>query len=548
MIIKPSVIPENLKSKAEERLFFKFKSTNISNSEICFHSLRLPFHKYKEIGEIDFLYFSRTVLIVLEVKGGGVSVDEDGVWHSIDRFGHQNRLSESPFMQAQGNMYSLMDKIEKKIGADLKKKLLYGFGVMFPDISFEVESVEWDEDMIFDSSDYDTASGLEKYIKNLIFFWKKKVRAGTKQKIRDDEFSELSDYFRSRFDLVPNLHAKATEINFQQEKLTKEQYKKFDIIEDNPRILCHGGAGTGKTFIAAELARRNGAEGKRVAFACNNPLLINHLKARIEVPNIELLDTNIIRETNFGKNFDLLIVDEAQDLMTMDMLECLDVILSGGLHKGKWNIFFDPNNQITKSSSFEEDAMQYIDSIDHVAVTLQENCRNTGEIVVQTRLITLADLGVPFFSKGPHVEYHYYSSREDGASQLRRIIEGLFNNSVSSQDITILSDVEFEDSLARLLPSNLRQYIYSISLDKDQSVDNKKLDFCTPEDFKGLENRFIIITDMSQNGNEIHTAEFYVSMTRARVGLYMILPKTIEKEINNLCITNSNLAKSYENR
>jgi phosphate starvation-inducible protein PhoH len=39
-------------------------------------------------------------------------------------------------------------------------------------------------------------------------------------------------------------------------KLTEEQYHFVDIAMENHRVICSGGAGTGKTFLAAELARR----------------------------------------------------------------------------------------------------------------------------------------------------------------------------------------------------------------------------------------------------------------------------------------------------
>ena len=55
--------------------------------------------------------------------------------------------------------------------------------------------------------------------------------------------------------------------------LTEEQYARLDELEENPRCLFEGAAGTGKTLLALEYARRADRGGSKVVLVCFNRLL-----------------------------------------------------------------------------------------------------------------------------------------------------------------------------------------------------------------------------------------------------------------------------------
>src|SRR5262249_15953916 len=152
---------------------------------------------------------------------------------------------------------------------------------------------------------------------------------------------------------------------------TQEQFEALDAMAANPRVLFEGPAGTGKTLLAIEAARRSAAEGRRVLFVCFNRLLAKKLLA--ECSSLELVKTRTLHrqmldvidreapvaETSDSfwanelpeqavahllastdtKAFDEIIIDEAQDILRDQYLDFLDLSVSGGLAAGRWRFF-----------------------------------------------------------------------------------------------------------------------------------------------------------------------------------------------------------------
>jgi superfamily II DNA or RNA helicase len=64
-------------------------------------------------------------------------------------------------------------------------------------------------------------------------------------------------------------------------RLTENQYEILDNLDGNQRLLITGGAGTGKTLLAIEAAKRLSAQGLRVLVTCFNQPLGVHLAGRL---------------------------------------------------------------------------------------------------------------------------------------------------------------------------------------------------------------------------------------------------------------------------
>ena len=81
----------------------------------------------------------------------------------------------------------------------------------------------------------------------------------------------------------PNAREEIMRREAEIEKILRKQQKPIlQLTEWNDRVAVSGGAGTGKTLIAMEVARRMAERGRRVALLCYNQLIGNWMRKKIE--------------------------------------------------------------------------------------------------------------------------------------------------------------------------------------------------------------------------------------------------------------------------
>lgn len=545
MQVIPSVISAKTDSDAERRVFEDFKRVRAGGPDATvFHSLRLSKHEYKAEGELDFVIVCPEGLLFMEVKGGGVSRDERGIWTYTNRYGGENRNSEGPFNQVRSGMYSVMKKdntIRHLSGTSEFGNIVYGYGVIFPDCALsDISSVEWDSAIILDSSSYGSASDLDDYVRNLLNYWRKKVNASHKRVIGGDHLDRIKNHFRPKFEKVPTLHHQGAKVASRMVELTEEQYRYLDQFPHNERILCFGGAGTGKTFLAAEIARRHSDEGARTLFTCRSRTLAANLASRLNGHQHVQVSAFSDLDGSAEDAYDVLIMDEGQDLLNFEALDVLDNILTGGIEHGTWRFFYDRNNQSGIYDSFEPEVEDFLKSCNATVLPLTRNCRNTHQIVLQIKMLTTADLGTPSAGQGPPVSYRYYDVEREAISLLHSWINDLLKDDVKHRHITILSPVPFDRSIASSLPESMRNQIEVLTDHNASQFPFNRISFSTIENFKGLENRFVSIVDIEEvDQSSGSMSQIYVSMSRAQVSLAFVVPENIKDIIEEIQINNS---------
>jgi hypothetical protein len=252
--------PLRTDSRAEKRVFDQLRAAFSGTDQtdwFAIHSLNLPWHEYKRFGEIDFVLCGPEGLFILEVKGGGVSC-HDGVWETKNRYGETARLKESPFKQAESALHGL----RKRLPDRLDQAFVLGYGVVMPDVECLPESAEWDSVVLADAKKF---RQFEKWLLRLIRHWREKDVY--KPVASSEQLEWLRQCLRPDFEAVVPLCVTADAVESRIARLTEDQLRLIDAAEANERVLCFGGAGTGKTMLALELAKRWTAAGMRVALA-----------------------------------------------------------------------------------------------------------------------------------------------------------------------------------------------------------------------------------------------------------------------------------------
>lgn len=563
-MIPPTLHP-SIRSKAEQRVFDLLSSGSGTDEWVCLHSLGLARHPSKRRAEIDFLLITRKGVFALEVKGGRVS-RRDGAWVFTDRNGNQSVKSEGPFQQASSAMFALEADIQKHFGRDSRiAKLLFGYGVMFPDIVFDSAGCDGDGQITYDLRD--RRKSITAYIDRLTQFTQSRQPVPRLAPNTDDA-KALVDFLRGDFDLTPPLSVRLDEASERLVQLTEEQYATLDALEEYDRCLIQGGAGTGKTLLAARAARQDARSGKRVLMLCFNRNLAGYLntaladssnRERITVDSVHRFMERHIRSSaqlwgEFQSRraasaerdlfarlypeyaqlaslepafvpYDTLILDEGQDMLTHEMLDAFDTFVGGGLESGRWRVFLDANNQGAVYGAFEQSAF---DRLHHFGMTsvLTTNCRNTRQIADETNMLAAPRRPSRAKAEGVPVQYTWCRDGEDQPQCLSRLLERLRIEHVAPGRITVLSPLG-DDCCARKLGDRLEP-VTSENAAAVVSGTCTTVTYSTISSFKGLENDFVIITDVSDLSTEWWQSVVYVGMSRARVGLHLLLNRKLE--------------------
>lgn len=254
---------------------------------MVFHSkqVRNPQNSEGPPREIDFLilipqpYFC---VICLEVKGGSYEIREDGMWYRL----HNGESQRSPLDQSSSAMFTLKNKFKSCFG--LGSPLTLECAVAFTNVTKPDTIPEDLEDHLAETiwSDDDLCEKLIAYAKGK----STKRRPKTDQKVRSAE----KKWHTLRCALEPKTMTIATQpetifrtdledLRPQLLELTNEQFTSLNRVEWNPRCVIDGAAGTGKTVLAMELAKRRYGAGETIALLCSNPYLSRRLVTWAEI-------------------------------------------------------------------------------------------------------------------------------------------------------------------------------------------------------------------------------------------------------------------------
>ena len=517
--------PYDTGSQAEKKIFERLRIA-FDDRYIAYHSLKPTRHPHKRFPEIDFVICCPEGLYVLEVKGGRIAC-HGGVWRYQDRNGRATQSQEGPFRQAETALHGLMEDLRANLPVGVLDRFTIGYGVVFPDCEWRSDGAEWDPAMLADAR---RSRDLEGWLRGLFEYWR--ARDGGKGQPDDGALRRLQEYLRPDVDTTPANEVDARLVHQVEdagrriESYTDDQMCMAEVAEANPRVLCAGGAGTGKTFLAERLARRWSEAGMQVALVCRSPWLRHLLASRLSMPGlaVSLIDGVRLDCRRAGlERFDALIVDEGQDLFEMNCIETLDTVLDGGLEAGRWCWFHDFNNQ-SLTHRFDGRAKDYLESLNPVQMRLRINCRNTRVILEWIQDALDADLGVRGAGAGPQVRrFTVANQRESAMRAAREIVELVDVGGLAPGSVTILSPFEFAESSVTAMPPDAALRVRRLDEYSMRGVPVDKVGFARIEEFKGLENEAIIVVDLpAPNGAGRNTTAHYVAMSRARSVLSLI--------------------------
>ena len=162
---------------------------------------------------------------------------------------------------------------------------------------------------------------------------------------------------------------------------------------------------------------------------------------------------------------------------------------------------------------------------------LPTNRRNTIPIATETEIVTLPQFPPAATVDGIPVRTERYKKPIEQRQLLGSTLRKWLNEEISPHQITVLSCRNSEDSCA----SHFSEFpLATVTEDNAWMVGTVLLNqvtSCTVSSFKGLENDFIVLTDVDELSPEWWRGVVYVGMSRARIGLCLL----VNSKLKALC-------------
>lgn len=352
--------------------------------------------------------------------------------------------------------------------------------------------------------------------------------------------------------------------------LRQQQKPVLQLAALNERLVVSGGAGTGKTLIAMEIARRVAEAGSRVAMVCFNRLVGQWMQTQAEALQPQLPNLIVDRVTRLlatlaevhvptfatpefwegpfldaveerltdpdfvaAAQFDYLVVDEAQDILARPRLwNCLLQFLSGGVENGRFALLGDFDHQVLGQKPLLDTTRREVSS--RAACTqwhLTENCRNlqiVGETAV--RMSGFApDLYTGYLGgvgSTNDLSLLYYNTPAEEDTLLADCLRDLRANGYRDEQITVLSFCQPSASTAARLRAAGHRLVQA-------DLRGERTGYTSVHAFKGLENSAIVLTDIAVGSQEFHRHLFYTAMTRSTGPIRMLCHRDCMETIQN---------------
>ena len=311
----------------------------------------------------------------------------------------------------------------------------------------------------------------------------------------DAETAErIASLLRPRFELATVAGDRRRARESQLISFIEEQFLALDAIGDNRSVLFSGPAGSGKTFLAMESARREMATGKQGRLAVLQPLPrqaprsdMADLEGSRSAPSTRSCSVSLgstrapdnptpefwseelperameaLIDGGEALTSDFLIVDEIQDIATEPYLDVLDLMVDGGLKDGR----AAPVRGLRASGDLRErDGRERLRAPRAPHLTshkLMQNCRNLPRIGYQVNLLSHLQPGYQQFRRlddGVDPTFRQYQAGQDQSALLVAAIRGLKDEGFELNEIVVLSPQRDGSTAATTTDPWLRQIL-----------------------------------------------------------------------------------------
>jgi RecA/RadA recombinase len=470
--------------------------------------------------EVDFVVAIEGASIVcIEVKGGEIWHDGETWWQK--RRGHEHKIN--PVRQAREACYALREFIEND-DRWTQGRLRWDHVIALPNaaIANEFALPECPRWKVIDRNDLSTLVDKLKYV--LL------QQELDRPLLTEQGIDQLSTALSGRGLPQRSVIARALANQDAADALTEHQAVILDAIQLLNRVEIRGGAGSGKTFLAIEQARRLSAKGQRVALVCYSHGLASYFERitanwnRRRQPayvgefhdlgklwgapegpdealrsdetvqfwehDLPLQMAELAAQLEPGQRFDSIVVDEAQDFADAwwdPLLAALKDEKTGGLY-----VFTDEGQRVFNRHGSPP--------VPLVPLVLDHNLRNTRQIA--NAFQPLVDHPMRFLGgEGPAVKF-VACAREDAMNAGDDEVELLLGDGWRPEDVALLTTgTRHPEQKERQAAGNAAYW--------DSFWDAEQVFYGHVLGFKGLERRVVVLVVNEESAFERSRERLY---------------------------------------
>ncbi len=486
--------------------------------------------------EIDVVaVFEGAGVVTLEVKGGQVTHDGQS-WQ-------QRHGRIDPVNQVRDAKYALRDYVEADSRWGGRRRLRWAHLVVLPHTELPAdfalpECPRW---TVIDRTQLDQLAELARVALR---------QQDTTNRVPGAEDVDLLEHELTGRGLPQrDVVARALEHEEAADRLTEQQSVILGAIQLLHRVEIRGGAGSGKTHLACEQARRLSQSGQRVALLCYSHVLASYLQrlcaswpprqrpgyvgefhalglgwgappapaATAEHPqffehDLPAVMTELAQQLPPGQRFDAIVVDEAQDFDDSwwpPLLGALKDPDRSGLY-----VFSDEGQRV-----FDR---QGTPPVPLVPLVLDANLRNTRQIAEAFKPLVGQRMRLQG-GDGPPVRF-VPCSAEDALEAADDAVEDLLGDGWRAEDVALLTTGSRHPEQVERQALGPRAYW-------DTFWDAEQVFYGHVLGFKGLERRAVVLA-VNSWPDEVRLRErIYVGLSRARDELVVCGDPAVMREI-----------------
>ncbi len=569
----PAGLDPTTSSNAEKTLFYKLQDGLDDRFWTVIHTL--PWlddsRPFLQQGECDFLLMHpEKGMLVLEVKSGTPSYNgQERLWYHTRHDGSVQKVT-NPFDQARASSHFLNDLLIRKVPGWKDQGLPFGYAVAFPDADQVLGNLPPDMTPDLLILEPDLARLQDRLLHVLGRF---SVRTGN---IDDKVYRQALEILRPEFRLVPSLKTTVSAAKRELVRLTEQQIGVLNGMRRNSRLYVCGGAGTGKTLLISEEARRMASELKNLApdpdqepnlpgsapgeapilvLCYNNSLeaelqkqLAIHAK-QVEVLTFHGLCRKLVEDGDgkvewpgsgddqqkfwdevlpeqafdclqkFPHRYQSILVDEAQDFLSQwwTVVEGLLTATGPDGKAARFYIFGDEGQDLYRRGG----QLPFTEPVYELTL----NCRNTRQIARWVHEAAGMDEpeDVERLPEGPEVQIVDVSGPDQEVDAVRKILHRLIREQkILPEQIVVLGRHRMENTCFGSVRKKLGNYEI---VAEGQEFSPACVRYATIHKFKGLEADFVILVgvgEISAHCSKEDEKRFcYVGGSRGRVGVIL---------------------------